>query len=318
MSTPEPTGYAAPTLVPAPESDAHPGSGLRFHDVVSGDGTRLRAWSTNPVDSPDAPVVLLCNGLGTNPYTWPALLRPDAGVRVVSWYHRGVGGSERPAKRTHVHIEHFVDDAIAVLDAFGIDAAPVMGWSMGVNTMFELAATHPERVTGLFAVAGVPGRTFSTMLRPLRLPNPLNELITVNLARVMKYAGPLTSPIAAGLPMGPRSVWLVSHSGFMLPLADPKQASIALRDFLSTPQGWYMHLALRTHRHQRVSLSRIAVPTWFVAATWDLLAGAKDMRSAADRIPDARYVELPGSHFIAMEKPDEVHVLLQEFLDGLD
>ena len=39
-----------------------------------------------------------------------------------------------------------------------------MGWSMGVNTAFELALRHPERVTGIFAVAGVPGDTFATML----------------------------------------------------------------------------------------------------------------------------------------------------------
>ena len=46
-----------------------------------------------------------------------------------------------------------------------------MGWSMGVNTAFELALRHPERVTGIFAVAGVPGDTFATMLGPLRLPH---------------------------------------------------------------------------------------------------------------------------------------------------
>ncbi len=58
-----------------------------------------------------------------------------------------------------------------MMDHFGIDRAVLMGWSMGVNTMFELAARHPERVAGLFAVAGVPGDTFATMLAPLRLPH---------------------------------------------------------------------------------------------------------------------------------------------------
>ena len=42
----------------------------------------------------------------------------------------------------------------------GVAACPVAGWSIGVNTMFELAVTHPQRVTGLFALAGVPGETF--------------------------------------------------------------------------------------------------------------------------------------------------------------
>ena len=52
------------------------------------------------------------------------------------------------------------------MDHEGIDACVLMGWSMGVNTMFEVAVTHPDRVTGLFAVGGVPGDTFASMLAP--------------------------------------------------------------------------------------------------------------------------------------------------------
>ena len=88
--------------------------------------------------------MLLCNGLGTNPYSWPALLDPECGVHVISWNHRGTGGSERPADPERVGIEDFAEDAIAVMDDEGIDACVLMGWSMGVNTMFEVAVAHPD------------------------------------------------------------------------------------------------------------------------------------------------------------------------------
>ncbi len=52
----------------------------------------------------------------------------------------------------------------------------------------------------------------------------------------------------------------------------------------------------------------------FVAATFDVLAGARDMKSASERIPGAGYVELRGSHFVAMEQPERVHQLLLDFL----
>ena len=45
-----------------------------------------------------------------------------------------------------------------------------------------------------------------------------------------------------------------------------------------------------------------------------MLAGSRDMASAAARIPDATYVELGGSHFVQMEQPEKVHELLLEFL----
>ena len=69
---------------------------IGYVDVLSDDGTRLRAWTNDPDGTIDGPTVVLCNGLGTNPWAWPALLEPDCGVRVVSWNHRGTGGSARP------------------------------------------------------------------------------------------------------------------------------------------------------------------------------------------------------------------------------
>ena len=88
-------------VVPLPIPGGH--ESLRFYDVTSADGTRLRAWTNDA----DGPTVLLCNGLGTNPYAWPALLRSDCGVRVISWNHRGVrrfGPARRPGPgRRHRH-----------------------------------------------------------------------------------------------------------------------------------------------------------------------------------------------------------------------
>ncbi len=288
---------------------------LAFRDVLSDDGTHLRAWTNDPDGLIEGPTVVLCNGLGTNAFCWPALLEPDCGVRVVSWNHRGVGGSDRPADPSHVEIENFVEDGLSVMDHFGIDAAVLMGWSMGVNTMFELAARHPERVTGLFAVAGVPGDTFATMLAPLRLPHAVARGLTVSLARVMSLGGKALSPVARRLPIGPRTIAVLSHSGFMLPVADEELAGVAVKEFLTTPLDWYFHLALSTSRHARVSLSNIAVPAVFVAGTFDILAGARDMASAAARMQESTYVELRASHFIQMEQPDVVHQLLLDLLD---
>ncbi len=300
-------------------SPAHAGTGdtgvrLAFHEVLSDDGTRLRAWTNDPDGAMDGPTVILCNGLGTNAFMWPTLLEPDCGVRVISWNHRGVGGSDRPRDKRHVEIEHFVEDGLSVMDHFGVDRAVLMGWSMGVNTMFELASSHPERVRGLFAVAGVPGDTFATMLGPLRVPRVVARAVAVNASRALKLGGRLITPVTSRLPVGPRTMAVLGHTGFMFPLADTELAAAAVREFLATPVDWYFHLALRTAEHPRVRLSGIEVPACFVAGRWDVLTGTRDMASAAERLADATYVELDGSHFIQMEKPGEVHRLLLDFV----
>jgi pimeloyl-ACP methyl ester carboxylesterase len=301
--------------MPASAARAATAESIEFDDVLSDDGTRLRAWTNDPDGLLVGPTVVLCNGLGTGPHAWPALLRPECGIRVVSWNHRGTGGSDRPIDPNRVGIEEFVEDALSVMDHFGVDRGVLMGWSAGVNTMFELAVLHPERVAGLFAVAGVPGDTFATMLGPLRLPHAAARALTVNLSRVLRYAGRALTPVTARLPIGPRAVNFLTHTGFMLPVPDPELAAVAIAEFLTTPVDWYFHLALHTSRHPRVSLRGITVPTAFVAATFDVLAGPRDMRTAADRVAGATYVELRGSHFIQMEQPDRVHALLVDFLD---
>ena len=284
---------------------------VHFQRVTSADGTVIEAWSNDV----EGPTVLVCNGLGTNPFAWPDLLEPDCGVHVISWNHRGVGRSARPTDEDRVGVDSFVEDAIAVLDHAGVDRCVVMGWSIGVNTAFELAVQHPDRVAGIFAVAGVPGRTFASMGAPLLIPRPLREPIAVNVARLMELTGPLLTPIARRLPMGPISSTVLRHSGFMLPTAKGKDVRRAVREFLTTPVDWYGHLAVVAAQHPRVSLSKVEAPAAFVAGRWDILASHRDMRSAAKRIDGATYTALFATHFINLERPKEITRLLREFIE---
>ena len=80
----------AETVLGADQPVPHGGRSLRFYDVFSADGTRLRAWTNDA----EGPTVLLCNGLGTNPYAWPALLDRFA-RQAATDTHRESGSSHR-------------------------------------------------------------------------------------------------------------------------------------------------------------------------------------------------------------------------------
>ena len=294
---------------------------VAFRDILSDDGTHVRAWTNDPDGLIDGPTVVLCNGLGTNAFLWPSLLDPGCAVRVVSWNHRGVGGSERPADPKHIEIEHFVQDGLSVMDHFGIESAVLMGWSMGVNTAFEMTYRHPERVRGIFAMCGVPGDTFATMLGPLHLPRGVARAVTVNACRLASLTGLIGNPIARHIPMGPGMIRLLGRTGFMFRVADAEAAALGMTEFLTTPLDWYAKLAISTSRHPRVRLSKIKVPTLFVSGKWDVLAGSRDMASASKRLidngQDSEYVELNGSHFVQLERPDQVHQLLRDFVERI-
>ena len=72
--------------------------------------------------------------------------------RVVTFDPRGNGRSDRPDDFEAYRRREFAADALAVLDATGVDRAVVVSWcDMGESLI--LAAEHPERVAGLVFIA---------------------------------------------------------------------------------------------------------------------------------------------------------------------
>ena len=284
---------------------------VRFATVASADGTRIEAWS----NAAEGPTVLLCNGLGSNPYAWPALLRADSGLRVLSWNHRGVGRSARPADPRRVGVDASVEDALAVLDDAGVERCTVAGWSLGVTTAVELALRHTDRVTGLFAVAGVPGGTAAAAGAPLLLPRPLRTPMATGAARAARLVGPVVTPVARRVPMGPVTTNALRFSGIVWPTASYADVRRVTREFLATPVEWHTHLALAAARKRELPLAEIEVPTAFVAGTCDVMAPRREVRSAADRVPGATYTELWGTHYLPLERSMEIAGLLRVLVE---
>lgn len=283
---------------------------VRFRDVRSADGTRLRAWTNDA----DGPAVLLSNGLGTNPQSWPSLTSPDCGVNVTSWNHRGVGGSDRPDDG-RVDLDAFVEDAIAVMDDAGLESAVIASWSAGVTIAFELAYRFPERVDGILAVAGVPGNTFSTMLAPWRVPPFVARPFMTSLARATTVVGHVEAPVTRRIPWTHTTTRLLQKSGLIGRGADTAEVQAMVAEFFSTHPAWYARLALGVSEHERVSLSGVSVPTTFIAGRRDLLTSSAAMRTAAERVAGSRFLQLDTSHFIPLEQPE---VVLDELLALID
>jgi pimeloyl-ACP methyl ester carboxylesterase len=101
-----------------------------------------------PGPTPDAPVVLLMHAIAaTGPLTWFTVLDDlQKQYRVVTFDQRWHGRGIRSADFT---LDDCADDAVAVLDALGIEQAVVVGYSMGGAVAQLLWRRHPDRVAGL-------------------------------------------------------------------------------------------------------------------------------------------------------------------------
>lgn len=283
--------------------------GQRFF-VTSADGTRIAAWRNGG----RGPAVIISNGLGTPPEAWPTLTAPDCGLQVATWYYRGTGGGDLPADRSRVRISDHVADLLALMDAEGMDRAVLACWSLGVNVAFETARLHPDRVAGLMAVAGVPGGTFRAMGAPLAIPRPLRHALGVTAARAMWQLGPVLNAIAAAVPLNRLTATIFNHTGFLLPAARPELLLPALAEFRSHDFRWYAELALGAADHAPMDVSFLRVPATFVAGRYDLLTAVGDMLAAAKQVPGAEIELLPGSHFLPLEYPRELFVLLRDLV----
>ncbi len=77
--------------------------------------------------------------------------------RVVTFDGRGSGRSDRPHGAPAYANEQYVLDTVAVMDATNTESAVLVSLSCGAAWSVQLAADHPERVSGVFAMAAACG-----------------------------------------------------------------------------------------------------------------------------------------------------------------
>jgi 3-oxoadipate enol-lactonase len=281
--------------------------------VRSADGTRLRAWCNDGAGPP----VLLCNGLGTPPAAWPRITARDSGFRVVTWYQRGLSGSERPADRSRVRVEDHADDARAVLDAFELPSATVVGWSLGVNVAFELALEEPARAHAVLAVAGLPGGSYSALFGTMGVPRPLRPRVGRFGSRLLPVVGPLLPLVVASLPPW-YDLWVpAAVRGPAQEATHPGALRAVLHEFSRHDWNWYRHLALALAEHAPLDVSAVRCPVTFVAGRYDTLVDVADVRKAAQAVPGARLRELAGTHFLPLQYPGVMAEELQRLAQPL-
>ena len=182
----------------------------------------------------------------------------------------------------------FVADAVGILDALGIDAAHIVGISMGGGTAQVLAREHPTRVRSLTLMsttAGGPGLPPPAQKLAARFADPPPEPDWTDREAVVDY---LVDDLRA-------------YSG-TLPFDEEAQRALVERVVArtrniaaSTKNHWVMATADDDPREPlRESVQRIQAPTLVLHGTEDPLFPVEHGKALAAAIPGARFVPLDG------------------------
>lgn len=117
------------------------------------DGRRL-AWRALGAGPP----LVMVNGYAATAADWDRTLLAALGeaFELICPDNRGVGGSEL-GEGAEPGIDAMAGDVERLLDAFGLDRAPVLGWSMGGFVAQRLALRAPARVAALVLLSTDPG-----------------------------------------------------------------------------------------------------------------------------------------------------------------
>ena len=250
----------------------------------------------------NAPVVLLIMGLGAQLVRWPQELVDSLvarGYRVIRFDNRDVGLSTKFDDRGMPSIvwtamqarigrtpmlpytlTDMADDAVGLLDSLGIDAAHIVGASMGGMIAQLVAARHPARTLSLTSIMSTTGR-------------PAHSRPTMRTTALL-LRHPRTDDVDAIVAHGTAAARAI---GGEFPMDDDFMAQRIRDETMRNrcPAGFVRQMAAIIADGDRSRrLATITAPTLVIHGTADPLVPVEGGRDTARAIPGARLLEIDG------------------------
>lgn len=237
----------------------NPNDGVRLHYEIEGSG----------------PPLVLLHGTATSSALWRQLGYVDALARdyqLVLMDMRGHGRSDKPHAEEMYALTFFVDDVVTVLDALEIEAAHHFGYSLGGRVAFGIGAHAPERAASLI----IGGGSFET------LPGWFDRVIFSGALEILATTGieafldAWSMHLGAPVPSALRKMFLANDAKALVPYLRQTERDPSLANALPAITAPALLFAGEDD-HERLEASLVA----------------------ADRMPAAELVTIPGEHHLS-------------------
>ncbi|HEX2104173.1 MAG TPA: alpha/beta hydrolase [Solirubrobacteraceae bacterium] len=259
------------------------------------------------------PIVFI-HGSGMSGATWAPVIAHLPERRSIAIDLPGFGLSDPHSYSGRPLRAHAVAQLTSVLDALGMDRAPLVGTSLGAMWALCLAVDEPARVSAVVSI-GMP----AVALAGLRA-DPFFTVLTI----------PVVGRIASRVLPQPGSVKAtrIGMKGVMGQAAQdrtPDEFFEVVSAGMRMP-GWreamwtHLNLALRFGRGRPENvladeeLGSIAAPVLFIWGRDDAYGGPEIGHRAAALIPGARVEVMPGSHAPFLDDPQRCAALIRQTL----
>ncbi len=218
--------------------------------------------------------------------------------RLILFDKRGTGLSDRISDMPSLEVR--MDDVRAVMDAAGSKQAALLGYSEGGPMCMLFAATYPDRANALVMMGSYPSLKLGPDSPWGRTPEMQEQFIR---AMETQWGGPVG--IEARAPSMADDERFRQWWGRWLRMsASPAAAASVIR--------------MSYEIDVRHLLPLIRVPTLLLHSVGDKAIAVSGSRYMAERIPGARYIELPGAdHVPWLSDGDTIVDEIEGFLTGV-
>jgi pimeloyl-ACP methyl ester carboxylesterase len=239
--------------------------------------------------------MLLIQGMSATHLAWGDEFRPaiEAHFDAIVFDNRGMGRSGRA--RLPFEVADMAADSIGLLDALGVEAAHVVGISMGGAIAQELALANPDRVRTLTLGATFCGGPEASLMSP-------EDLLLLGAA----YASGDPERVF-------RAMWEINISPEFALRESNFRAFREMAGAMPAPRPVVMQ-QMRACAHHDTSnrLNRLSMPTLVIHGTADRLIAFSNGELIARLIP-ARLEALEGAgHMFWWERPQRSAELIRE------
>ena len=229
------------------------------------------------------------------PHSAHMLERLASFSRLIRFDKRGTGLSDRPGGLPD--LETRMDDVRAVMDAAGSERAALLGYSEGGPLSILFAATYPERTSALVLYGTYAKRCDPDADYPWAPTREVREAYAKQIELEWGWEADM---------------------GRMAPTADEAMARwwAARAHAAASPGAARALILMNSEMDVRHVLPAIRVPTLVMHRSGDLDARVEEGRYIAERIPGARFVELPGEDHVPWIDAEGFLEEVEEFLTG--
>ncbi|GGN28584.1 epoxide hydrolase [Actinoplanes campanulatus] len=243
----------------------------------------------------DGDPVLLLHGFPQDSREFDLILPRlhEAGLRTYALDQRGYSPGARPTAVTAYRMSEVTDDAVAVLDALGIESAHVVGHDWGAQVGWQLAVHHPHRVRTLTAISVPHPRALLLALRVR--PSQQARLAYFGLFRSRVAEKLLSARHSLALRLMLRPIGMRAEQ-YVAAMREPGRLTAAL--------NWYRAFT----SEQVAGLGVVTVPTTYVWSDQDGVVGLTAALRTRDWVRgDYQMVAMRGiSHWVPEQAPREL------------